>query len=154
MRKTSEVRIPAVEGNRDSGKLFVVTEMPALQGFKWGVDALRALARAGAEVLPDDIKSPNMALLAGLGFRALSMADGAEVDSLMDRLATCATYYPDSSRREVSRPVTGLPPFENDVEEVSTHFLLRKEAFDLSIGFLLGAMTSKASADSTTAPSP
>ena len=144
-RRTTEIRIPPEESNRDSGKLFVLTEMSAAAGFKWGMDALRALAKGGADVLPDDIRAPNMALIAGLGFRALSSVEGRDIDSLMDRLMACVAYYPNPAERTIFRVPDGLPPFESDIEEVSTHFLLRKEAFQLSAGFLLSAMKSKAS---------
>lgn len=156
MRNEKRVIIPPTEGNRDGGKHFVIVEMSASSGFEWGMDALRTLARAGADVLPDDIQSPNMAMLAGLGFRALSMADGTEVKSLMDRLMACVNYVPDPSKPQLTRGPQGTIGSMDDscIEEVSTHFLLRKEAWSVSLGFLLTVMQSKASAAPVTAPSP
>ena len=42
--------------NRDKGKMFLLTEMPALQAEKWAIRAFLALAKAGL-VIPDDVAS-------------------------------------------------------------------------------------------------
>ncbi len=134
-RKTKTVRIPMQEGNRDKGKMFIVTEMSAMAAEKWGRDAFKALARGGLDILPDEMEGANLALLAGYGFKALAAASTDEIDSLMARLMTCVTYVPDPAHPEVYRGVTGLPPFEEDVAEYRTRLLLQKEAFELSLGF-------------------
>lgn len=150
MRKTKEIRIPVQDGNRDSAKLFVVTEMSAMAAEKWGRDAFKALARGGLDILPDEMEGANLALLAGYGFRALAAASTDEIDSLMARLMLCVTYVPDPSHPEVNRAVTGAAPYENDVEEYRTRLLLQKEAFEISLGFSIPVAKSASPQGATT----
>ena len=135
-RKTKEVRITSgtLETNRDHGKLFVITEMSAMNAERWASDALHGLTQAGVE-LPDDIKSAGTMGIATLGMKALGGVPPDVMHDLMDRMMTCIVYYPDPQRREVFRPATGLPPYENDIEEISTLARLRGECFMLHTNF-------------------
>ncbi len=133
-RQTREIRI-GVEGKRDQDKLFVVTEMSAAAAEKWGRRAFQALARAGLDILPDEIEGANLAMIAGFGFKALASAPTDEIDWLMAQLMACVVYVPDPANPAITRGGSGQPLFENDIEEYATRLRLQKEAFELSLGF-------------------
>lgn len=126
-RKTAEVTIS--EEGRDTGKIFLLTEMPASQAEKWATRAFLALARAGVEV-PDDIAQAGMAGLAMMGFKMLGGISFADAEPLMDEMFRCIQIKPDRSNPAVIR---GL--IEDDIEEVRTRFNLRMEVLALHMGF-------------------
>jgi hypothetical protein len=53
MRRTERLTIPGVRsetlGERDNGKVFILTEMSAYAGQDWALRALLALSRSGAQ---------------------------------------------------------------------------------------------------------
>ncbi len=141
MRKTLDVTVMAgtSETNRDHGKVFHLTEMPAAHAERWAGRALRALARSGVP-LPDDIEQAGMAELASVGFRALAGVDDATFDSLMEEIMGCVSVKEPKLIRDLT---------EDDIEEVSTRLTLRLEVFQLITGFSLAAVRQRLAAVGT-----
>lgn len=139
MRKTKTIVITEQGGkeNRDKGKRFLITEMPALQAEKWAARAFLALAHSGVQI-PDDIKSGGMI---GLAFTGLQMLQGVrfeEAEPLMDEMLACIQIIPDPTNPEFTRPLQVNIGDGDDIEEVSTLLLLRQEIFGLHTDFFLG----------------
>lgn len=140
MRKTLDVTITgSPASNRDAGKVFRITEMPAAHAERWAGRALRALARSGVP-LPDDIEQAGMAELASVGFRALAGVEDATFDSLMDEIMGCVSVKEPKLIRDLT---------EDDIEEVSTRLTLRLEVFQLITGFSLAAVRQRLAAVGT-----
>jgi hypothetical protein len=130
MRKTKQVTVMGGQGNRDTGKVFLITEMPASQTERWALRALTALAKSNPD-LPEDITEMPPAALAVMGFEALSKISYADVEPLLDEMMTCVQVIPDPSNPMLARPWK-----EEDIEEVSTRLILRREVFSLHTDFL------------------
>ncbi|WP_244936729.1 hypothetical protein [Methylobacterium currus] len=126
-RKTKYITIE--DDNRDNGKTFLITEMPASQAEKWGAKALLALTTAGAEI-PDDVEGAGMAGLARMGIEALTTLRYDDVAPLMDEMFACVQICPDRRNHQVFRRLE-----EDDIEEVVTRLKLRKEILALHIDF-------------------
>lgn len=128
-RKTKTIRIPQSEGNRDSGKTFLITEMSAAQAEKWALRALGAIANSGMEI-PPDVTRLGMAALVAVGFKGLLTMQFDEAEPLLDEMMDCIVIVPDPKRPEVVRPVD-----DEDIEDVTTRLTLRSEVFELHTGF-------------------
>lgn len=128
MRKTKAV--PIIEAGRDNGKLFFITEMPALKAEKWAARAFLALAGSGVN-LPENAENAGMAGIAVVGLQALQNARFAEVEPLMDEMLGCIEIVPDPNNQAYKRALIG----DDDIEELSTLALLRMEVFELHTGF-------------------
>lgn len=127
-RNTKEVNIELA--NRDHGKRFLLTEMPAHRAERWATRAFFALGRAGIE-LPAGLEEVGWAGLAVLGLRAMARLDFEDAEPLLDEMMTCVEIVPDPERfPQIHRPLV-----EDDVEEVSTRMVLRSEVFELHTGF-------------------
>ena len=131
MTRRSETITIATEG-RDKGKVFEITELPAMQGEKWAMRAFLALAKSGID-LPEDFGSGGMAAIALVGFKALGNVAFADAESLMDEMFTCVDLLPDPSNPQVKRNGAKLLP--DDIEEVATLLFLRKRVFELHTNF-------------------
>lgn len=131
MTRRSETITIATEG-RDKGKVFEITELPAMQGEKWAMRAFLALAKSGID-LPEDFGSGGMAAIALVGFKALGNVAFADAESLMDEMFTCVDLLPDPSNPQVKRNGAKLLP--EDIEEVATLLFLRKRIFELHTNF-------------------
>src|SRR5262245_59998980 len=130
-RKQIEVRIPQPlngEENRDAGKLYLLTEMPATQAEKWAMRALLAIGKSGLEV-PE---GAGMAQLAAASVRHLFSAEYRDVEPLMDEMMACVQIFPDPTK---SKNPTSRILLEDDIEEVTTRLQLRMELFALHTGF-------------------
>ncbi|AWB21240.1 hypothetical protein DA075_10210 [Methylobacterium currus] len=137
-RREKRVTIPSDDPeNRDGGKTYFLKEMPATQAEDWAMRALLALTAAGAEI-PDDLEGAGMAGLAVMGVQALTGLKHADVKPLMDEMFTCVQACPDRGNPNVVRPLV-----EDDIEEVQTRLLLRKEILQLHVGFSLPGAPSK-----------
>lgn len=149
MRKTGIVKIedPA---SRDSGKVFVLKEMPAAVAERWATRALLALARSGID-LPENIAGAGWAGIAMLGFQALSKMDFADVQPLLDEMWACVSIRPDQRQPEVIRPLMWAGPDGEgaDIEEISTMIKLRTEVFTLHTGFSIPGAGSTSSTQTT-----
>ena len=140
MRRTNVVTIES-EG-RDKGKTFLLTEMSASQAEKWAARALLALLKSGVHV-PDEVASTGIAGLATIAIQAFGGISWELAEPLLDEMMNCVQIKPDPRNPNVIRAL-----IEDDVEEVTTRLLLRKELLELHLGFSLAAKLStlKASA--------
>lgn len=134
MRRTKTITIDTPdENNRDRGKTFLVTEMPAAQGEEWAFRALCAMAKSGVE-LPEDYKDMGMAAIASLGFTALSGMQFGDAKPLLDEMMDCIKFIGDPTRPEATTRAL-VSGDGADIEEISTRLLLRKEVFSLHTDF-------------------
>lgn len=153
-RKTKTVTIPAPKtgerDNRDAGKTFLLTEMDALRTEKWAARALLAIAAGGVDIPPDVLKMGAGAVVAA-GFRALVTMSFIDAEPLLDEMMECVSVVPDRRKADVTRP---LDP--EDIDEVTTIWLLRSEVVELHTGFSVAAFLSKLgkAASTTTDPNP
>ena len=114
--------------------MFLITEMSASQAERWARHAFQALVKTGAEI-PEDVSGAGMAGLYLLGFKALGNMPPQESDMLLDELMGCVRIV-----RDKNHPETGMPLFEEDIDEIKTRFLLQMEAFELITGFSLAGL--------------
>ena len=141
MRKTKNVVIPPDatgtpddQKNRDAGKVYIITEMPASQAERWAFRAFQALARSGVD-LPENTSGAGMAGLAHIGLQALSTIPYNEANDLMDEMFSCVKIM-----RNKETPLIGYDLMEEDVEEVRTRVILRTEVFELHTGFSMAGV--------------
>jgi hypothetical protein len=132
MRKNEIVTISA--DGRDKGKVFIITEMPALKAERWAIRALLALARSGVE-LPDDAARGGMAALAHAGLKALHNLAFEEAKPLLDEMWSCVTIVPNPRNIEVFRPLVMNEMEGDDIEEIGTIWVLRERVFRLHSDF-------------------
>ncbi|KMK23096.1 hypothetical protein ABW11_21025 [Pluralibacter gergoviae] len=148
-RKTMMFTVDA--RNRDSGKTFKITEMPARQAEEWAMRVVCAMVGTGANVPdsvmhtlgaatqpePEDpaaaqahaaVMASGMAGLAKFGLTALAKVPFAESRPLMDELLGCVQF--------AATPTTIIPLDESHVEEASTWFRLKLETLKLHLAFL------------------
>jgi hypothetical protein len=138
MRKTETVTIDF--GERDRGKVFWLTEMPASQAEKWAARALSAAARSGVD-LPPNVVELGFAGVVVVGIRALMAMNFADYEPLMDEMFnSCVAFVPDPKNMDVRRGggagIVG-PMVEDDIEDVATRVFLRERVFSLHVGFSL-----------------
>lgn len=117
------------EEGRDKGKVFKITEAPAMQTDKWISRAMLALNRTGVKI-PDEIM--NLGLIGVLvgGIHKLSGVAWEDLEPLLDELMSCVMVVPTPSKSDITRKV-----MIDDIEEVMTLSVLRKEVFQLHVGF-------------------
>jgi hypothetical protein len=140
-RRTKELTIaPDNPANRDHGKHFLLTEMPAVQGEKWARRALLALVKGGGAEINEEIAAMGFAGFAYVGINALGRLDDADLEPLLDEMMQCITYYPGGDKRITRKFVPGKD--DCDIEEISTLLLLRKEILELHVNFSLGSVLS------------
>lgn len=141
-RKTKTVTISSEDSaNRDGGKNYLITEMPSSKAEKWAARALLALIASGMEI-PDDVAGSGIAGLASVSPNLFS--DGCSLswealEPLLDEMMACIQVIVGKTGLPVTRPVMT----DDDIEEVSTRILLRKEIIELHLGFSLAAAQSK-----------
>ena len=147
-RRTVDYAV-AAEG-RDKGKVFRITEMSATQGEMWATRAFLALAQSEVEI-PDEIEEMGMAGIATIGMKAFSKVSFKDAKPLLDEMFECVQIVPDSRHPNVVRGLV-----EDDIEEVGTRLLLRREILHLHLGSfpnaaLLKSVMSKGTAGTTPA---
>jgi predicted DNA-binding protein len=128
-RKTATITIEA-EG-RDKGKVFVLTELSASDAEDWAMRALFALMNAGVEV-PDNLAEAGLAGVATMGMDALKRIPYEAAKPLMDTMKQCIKV-----KLAVVREL-----IEDDIEEMSTWFYLRKQVLLLHMDFSMAAALS------------
>lgn len=131
MARKSE-KYTVTDDNRDNGKTFLLTELPAREAERWALRALLAMSRNGIQ-LPDDALDSGFASLAILGLNMLGNVKPEEAYELMDKMLECIQFVPDG------KGLQPRPLVETDIEEVTTLIRLRAEVFKLHAGFLKGA---------------
>lgn len=153
MRNKKEYTVTA-EG-RDKGKIFVITEMHAVKGEDWAIRAIRLAQKGGADV-PGGLNA-GIAGIAAIGI--LAILQGGEIDELRPlfrEMLSCVELMTDRAKMH-TRPiiVDSEDDENNDIQEIKTLLLLRKEWLDLHLDFSIADALSKltsgtASADSST----
>ena len=114
--------------DRDHGKTYQITEMPAAQAERWALRAFQALARAGVDI--GDVAEGGMAALAQAGFRAFAALPFYEAEPLLAEMMTCVRFKPDKDRDVVVRDLV-----DDDMEEISTRLKVRAEVLKLHTDF-------------------
>lgn len=136
-RKTADIIIDA--DNRDKGKLFHLTEMPASRAERWAARALVAILNANPDMGDLPHPSQGMAGLAGVVEHLGSLAWDA-VQPLYDELLSCVEYeLPDKPGVRLALTPHNLDAY---IEEASTLLRLRLEVVGLHVGFSGAAVLS------------
>lgn len=135
-RKTKYVKI--TKEGRDKDKLFLLTEMPALQTERWATRAFLALAHAGVDI-PEELRGSGIEGLAVMGIQALTNLRYDDLAPLLDEMLECVQIARDPAHAEV---VSGIFP-DTDFEEPATILELRAEIFSLHTGFSWADVRSK-----------
>lgn len=133
-RKTANYRVPT-EG-RDQGKLFVITEMSSAQAEAWATRALLALIGSNTDI-PENVGELGMAGLAELGLRSLASLKWEVAAPLLEEMLQCVQFIPDPNKTHIARPL-----IDDDIEEVATRLALRREWWNLHMGFLQAVVPS------------
>ncbi len=124
------------EPDRDAGKSYLLTEMPARQAEEWAGRALIAMA--------GETGGGNMAQLASMGTGALAGVSAGELRWLMDEMLTCVEVLPDGAKRDpVTHQLIGRRLIDSDIEEITTLLMLRGRLVDLHTGFSVTAILSR-----------
>ena len=127
-RANSTVTI--TDENRDKGKMFKITELPASRAEAWAMRAILALMHSGVE-LPEGFERMGMAGVAEIGIKALSGLQWDVAKPLLEEMWECVQIIPDPKNLNIQRPL-----IESDVEEVATRIKLRAEVWKLHTDFL------------------
>jgi hypothetical protein len=132
-RKKETMRVPSGFG-RDTGKTFVLTEMPSARAEKWGLRMLVALKGSGYEV-PESAMRLGIVGVAFMGLNTFLRADVdlAVLEPLLDQMMECVTMIRDPSVSDFETPLSS----DDDIEEVSTRLWLRSEIIRLHTDFSL-----------------
>lgn len=152
-RKTTIYTVTSED--RDIGKKYLITEMPASRAEKWAARAFLAMAHSGIEI-PANIMDAGFAGLALMGLRSLAGVNFDEAEPLLDEMMTCAKFLPNGMPIESARVINEE---YGDVEEPSTLVKLRAEVFKLHINFSMAdailtspLASAKTSPDSSSTP--
>ncbi len=130
-RKTATFTVE--DENRDKGKHFSITEMPATKAEDWAIRAMLALANANVDI-PEGAFQLGMAALAEIGLKKLFAVDAVQMKPLLTELMECVEFVPNPQKPQVK--VT-YPLFESQVEEVKTLLTLKWEVLKLHLDFSL-----------------
>jgi hypothetical protein len=140
MRESVVVKIPEFPGtrNRDKGKLFRLTEWPAMKAEQWGMRMMLASNKSSGQ-LPLNLSGIGMEGIAILGINTFLRADivPETLIPLLDELLQCVQYIADKAKPDV---VSNLLP--DDIEEVATRMWLRGEVLSLHLNFSVSAALS------------
>lgn len=141
MRKEVVYTVPKTDpDNRDAGRRYVIREMGAEPAEKWAWRAFLALAKAGVEI-PDNIMNIGMAglpmLIALIGIRGLAGVDFKDAEPLLDEMFACVAIQPREDAPEITRR-----PLPEDIEEISTRLILRRQVLELHFDFSKAAAPS------------
>jgi hypothetical protein len=137
MRK--ELYVTIDEPGRDIGKVYKLIEAPAIQADKWGIRAMLALNRTGAQI-PDEIMKLGLIGILVVGVHKLKGVLWEDLEPLIDEMLSCVEIVPTPSQRNVTRKLFTAP---DDIEEVSTLSTLRMEVFRLHTNFIQSDNPSK-----------
>jgi hypothetical protein len=141
MRK--ELFYTITDEGRDKGKMFKITEAPAVQADRWGIRAMLALNKNGVAI-PDEIMRMGLIGIIAVGIHKLRGVAWEDLEPLLDDMMGCVMFVPTPAQPNIIRKIMG-----EDIEEVATLAILRKEVLQLHVGFTPPAdqSTSQTSAD-------
>ena len=135
MRKEKIITVTA-EG-RDKGRTYLIREMSAFRAERWGARVLLALMKSGAPI-PEDAAKMGLAGVAALGVKLLLSIQWEDAQPLLNEMMGCV---------QISQPLFPKPgdavsyrdinEDADDIEEVATMLMLRKEVLELHLGFSL-----------------
>lgn len=125
-----EIEVTIIEEGRDKGKVFKLTEQPAIIIDKWANRAIHSIVRAGG-VLPEEIQKMGIIGVLAVGFQRLMHIPWSELEPLLDELMGCVQIIPTPSQPNIVRKLVA-----NDIEEVQTLRFLREQVFVLHTGFM------------------
>lgn len=143
-RKTKTITL---ESGRDKGKSFLITEMPVTRADKWANTALLAMLRGGVDVggvnfglIADTLGSSDapkidpmggMLELARVSIAGLGNVTEVVGQELLDQLIhDCVKVIPSGGNPR------DLLSIDDEIEDLKTLWVLRKESFLLHIDFL------------------
>lgn len=118
--------------SRDAGKVFIITEMPALDGAELANELNGMAGRAEALQIPDDVVLMGCAGLATLGMPLLAASGRDMYVKVRDELLKNVEISIIHEGKEIRRPVN----VKLDVEEVDTINLLVDKSFEINFTFL------------------
>lgn len=127
-RKTAQYTV--TDNNRDNGKTFLITEMPAAQAEAWAMRAILALMEGKVD-LPEGFELSGMAGIAQIGIKALAGLRWEVAEPLLDEMFKCVQAMPNPANPQLVRNLIA-----EDIEEVSTRMKLRLEVWKLHTAFL------------------
>lgn len=128
-RKIQSLVIPHDNNNRDSGKIFILTEMPARRVEVWAQKLIFILSKSGVEI-PDNLRDAGIYGVFVMGMHMLANSSIEELQPLLDEMLTCVRLQPDKAHPEFTRDL-----IEDDIEEVKTLLILRAKILELHTGF-------------------
>lgn len=139
MRKQIDITI--ADDNRDRGKTFRITEMPAFEGQKIADKVFVAAMNCGVDI-PGDVGQLGMAELWAYGLTMLHKIPYEWLAPILDRMDQCVQYVTDAG--------TVRKLVESDIEEIPTVFKLRAATLKLHFDFFGhgGGLTSGQAQDS------
>jgi len=131
------------KANRDSGKVFIITEMDAWRGHEWATKALFAILNSGID-MPEELAGMGLAGVAVMGMGAITNIPYAVAKPLLDELMSCVQI----KQEKVTRA-----PVPEDFEEVITIFDLQREVLSLHLSpFTSGVRPTSPSGQTIPAP--
>ncbi|WP_432784676.1 hypothetical protein AAEX37_01954 [Oligella sp. MSHR50489EDL] len=117
-----------VEGGRDDGKTFLITEMPVIKADAWATRVLFAIAKSGIDTAGIN---PNGGMLemVKVAITTIGNIDHDEGYPLLNELLDCVQIIPSGGTpRKLN--------IDSDIQEVRTLMMLRKESLMLHLDFL------------------
>lgn len=136
MARKTEIYV-VKKDNRDKGKRFLITEMPALKAERWATRALLALTKSGQDI--GQVQGQGMAGIAVAALHGLQHLQFDDADPLMMEMMDCVQIIPDPRHPETSRPLVQDGEEGDDIEEVETRLILKERIFRLHTGFFTPA---------------
>jgi hypothetical protein len=123
------INVTIADDGRDKGKVFQITEADAIRADKWGIRAMLALNKSGADI-PDEIMKMGIVGILVIGIHKLRGVAWSDLEPLLDEMMACVRILPTPSVPNVVRDL-----YSDDIEEIATLSVLRKETFQLHMGF-------------------
>lgn len=138
--KVVTINTGSPETNRDHGKTFRITEMPADRAERWAIRCLFAFANAGAKI-------PEAQLMSGLegmqatyqslmiqGIRSLAGMRFEDAEPLLADMMSCVRYQAPQAASDFEFSIEATLA---QIEEVKTLLTLRYAVLELHLGFSL-----------------
>lgn len=156
--REERVQVPAAwDGSRDAGKLFLISEWPAMRAERWGRHMFLCLKGTSA-VIPSNIDGLGMVGVAILTLNAFLRADISPeaLDPLMDQMMECVKIIRDPRVPDLASPIVS----DTDILDVRTLMWLRSEVLRIHTGFssaealskLISAAMTPVSSSTSTSP--